>query len=319
MVRSGPAEFGVCGSRAVYGTVELPKWLSPEMNGPVKFVSCSPGEIWFFDRLSAPALKWHVAQACTPSLPACMSQNSALPSSHQRGRVADDPRRHEVLEGEVCCRARDCDAHRHAAGVRGWRSGDDGSSGNAHRYILQGQRLILLPADRRQRRHAAPEQQKRQLPAPHDATSSRMSDDKVRSASLTDRVSRRRGLCREAGSRYGHRQSSCVPKLRADRRPAWDRQRRISQPAHERESCRPALRRQDLGRHAGFRHTNGLPTSQRLAIRQQKVVPLIASLVCWMRAARGQMSRHVDIAKTVTRDQFRGEWNYTTSPNQQPP
>ena len=123
-----------------------------------------------------------------------------------------------------------------------------------------------------------------------------MSDDKLRSVSLTDRVSRRRGLCREAGSRYGHRQSSCVPKLRADRRPAWDRQRRISQPAHERESCRPALRRQDLGRHAGFRHTNGLPTSQRLAIRQQKVVPLIASLVCWMRAARGQMSRHVDIA-----------------------
>src|SRR6516165_4504303 len=74
-----PGGFGVRESRAVYGTVELPKWLSPEMNGPVKFVSCSPGEIWFFERISAPALKWQVAQACTPSLPACMSQNKALP------------------------------------------------------------------------------------------------------------------------------------------------------------------------------------------------------------------------------------------------
>src|SRR5438874_1555023 len=31
-------------------------------------------------RLSAPAEKWQLAQAVTPSLPACMSQNSALPS-----------------------------------------------------------------------------------------------------------------------------------------------------------------------------------------------------------------------------------------------
>ena len=85
------------------------------------------------------------------------------------------------------------------------------------------------------------------------------------------------------------------------------------------ENCADRHYAQDLRRHARFRHTDGLPTSQRLAIRQQKVVPLIASLVCWMRAARGQMSRHVDIAKTITRDQFRGEWNYTTSPNQQPP
>ena len=35
---------------------------------------------WLRERLSAPALKWHVAHAVRPSLPACMSQNSALPS-----------------------------------------------------------------------------------------------------------------------------------------------------------------------------------------------------------------------------------------------
>src|SRR6185369_1758347 len=39
-----------------------------------------PGLTVFFRRLSAPAEKWQLAQACTPSLPACISQNSALPS-----------------------------------------------------------------------------------------------------------------------------------------------------------------------------------------------------------------------------------------------
>ena len=38
-----------------------------------------PGLIWFFIRGSAPARKWHVPQACTPSLPTCMSQNKAFP------------------------------------------------------------------------------------------------------------------------------------------------------------------------------------------------------------------------------------------------
>jgi len=41
----------------------------------------SPGLSWFFDRGSAPARKWQLAQACTPSLPTCMSQNNALPSA----------------------------------------------------------------------------------------------------------------------------------------------------------------------------------------------------------------------------------------------
>src|SRR3954471_20187459 len=38
------------------------------------------GLIWLRERLSAPAAKWHVAHAWRPSAPACMSQNSALPS-----------------------------------------------------------------------------------------------------------------------------------------------------------------------------------------------------------------------------------------------
>src|SRR3954447_20126400 len=38
------------------------------------------GLIWLRLRLSAPALKWHEAHAWRPSLPACMSQNRALPS-----------------------------------------------------------------------------------------------------------------------------------------------------------------------------------------------------------------------------------------------
>ena len=44
------------------------------VNGPIRGLS------WLRERLSAPALKWHVAHAVRPSLPACMSQNSALPS-----------------------------------------------------------------------------------------------------------------------------------------------------------------------------------------------------------------------------------------------
>src|SRR3954471_10338390 len=38
------------------------------------------GLIWLRERLSAPAAKWQVAHAWRPSEPACMSQNSALPS-----------------------------------------------------------------------------------------------------------------------------------------------------------------------------------------------------------------------------------------------
>ena len=47
------------------------------------------------------------------------------------------------------------------------------------------------------------------------------------------------------------------------------------------------------------RRINGLPPSQRLAVRQRHVAPLMASLQTWMRAARGKMSRHADAAKAM--------------------
>ena len=39
-----------------------------------------PGDSVLRVRLSVPAAKWQLAHAVTPSLPACMSQNRALPS-----------------------------------------------------------------------------------------------------------------------------------------------------------------------------------------------------------------------------------------------
>jgi hypothetical protein len=47
------------------------------------------------------------------------------------------------------------------------------------------------------------------------------------------------------------------------------------------------------------RSINGLPPTQRLAVRQERVAPLVASLESWMRAARSKMSRHADVAKAI--------------------
>jgi len=47
------------------------------------------------------------------------------------------------------------------------------------------------------------------------------------------------------------------------------------------------------------RTINGLPTEQRLAVRQKHVAPLVADLETWMRAARAKMSRHADAAKAM--------------------
>jgi len=47
------------------------------------------------------------------------------------------------------------------------------------------------------------------------------------------------------------------------------------------------------------RTINGLPADQRLAVRQKHVAPLVADLETWMRAARGKMSRHADVAKAM--------------------
>jgi hypothetical protein len=47
------------------------------------------------------------------------------------------------------------------------------------------------------------------------------------------------------------------------------------------------------------REINGLTAEQRLAIRQVRVAPLITSLENWMRAERGHLSRHADVAKAM--------------------
>ena len=47
------------------------------------------------------------------------------------------------------------------------------------------------------------------------------------------------------------------------------------------------------------RTINGLPTDQRLSVRQKHVAPLAADLKTWMRAARAKVSRHADVAKAM--------------------
>ena len=47
------------------------------------------------------------------------------------------------------------------------------------------------------------------------------------------------------------------------------------------------------------RSINGMPPSQRLAVRRDCVTPLINALENWMRAARGKMSGHADVAKAM--------------------
>ena len=47
------------------------------------------------------------------------------------------------------------------------------------------------------------------------------------------------------------------------------------------------------------RGINGLSAEQRLAVRQKHVAPLVADLETWMRAARGRMSRHAEVAKAM--------------------
>jgi transposase len=47
------------------------------------------------------------------------------------------------------------------------------------------------------------------------------------------------------------------------------------------------------------REINGLPSPERLDIRRQRVVPLVADLQQWMRAERARLSRHADVAKAM--------------------
>jgi transposase len=47
------------------------------------------------------------------------------------------------------------------------------------------------------------------------------------------------------------------------------------------------------------RTIGGLPPERRLAVRRERVAPLVIGLEAWMRAARAKMSRHADVAKAM--------------------
>jgi transposase len=47
------------------------------------------------------------------------------------------------------------------------------------------------------------------------------------------------------------------------------------------------------------RPINGLSAEQRLTVRRDRIAPLVAELEAWMRAARGRLSRHADVAKAI--------------------
>jgi transposase len=47
------------------------------------------------------------------------------------------------------------------------------------------------------------------------------------------------------------------------------------------------------------REITELAAAQGYSIRQRRVVPLVASLERWMRAERGRLSRHADVAKAM--------------------
>jgi transposase len=47
------------------------------------------------------------------------------------------------------------------------------------------------------------------------------------------------------------------------------------------------------------RSINGLSATQRLAVRQERIAPLVDALESWMREARRKMSRHADVAKAM--------------------
>jgi transposase len=58
------------------------------------------------------------------------------------------------------------------------------------------------------------------------------------------------------------------------------------------------------------RDINGLPATQRQALRQIRATPLVTSLATWMRSERGKLSRHADVAKAM--DYMLKRWDVFT-------
>jgi hypothetical protein len=63
------------------------------------------------------------------------------------------------------------------------------------------------------------------------------------------------------------------------------------------ELADPALRKRSLLSPVALREINGQPAEPRLAVRQQRVLPLLNELEAWMRVERARLSRHTDVAK----------------------
>jgi transposase len=47
------------------------------------------------------------------------------------------------------------------------------------------------------------------------------------------------------------------------------------------------------------RDINGLPPEARLAVRQERIAPLVEALETWMRAERARLSRHNDTSRAM--------------------
>jgi len=47
------------------------------------------------------------------------------------------------------------------------------------------------------------------------------------------------------------------------------------------------------------REINGLAADKRLAVRRERVAPLVEDLEAWMRAERARLSRHAEVAKAM--------------------
>jgi hypothetical protein len=47
------------------------------------------------------------------------------------------------------------------------------------------------------------------------------------------------------------------------------------------------------------REINGHSIDERLAVRRERVAPLVSDLETWMRAERAKLSRHSDVAKAM--------------------
>jgi len=58
------------------------------------------------------------------------------------------------------------------------------------------------------------------------------------------------------------------------------------------------------------REINGRSIDQRLAVRRERVAPLVAELETWMRAQRAKLSRHNDVAKAI--NYMLNRWNTFT-------